>query len=146
MRRRVLRARQPEVLDAGLHGRDVDGLHLGLVERVRVDLLDDRRHALLEQDLDRADERVAVEPLLETVALQHVRDGEQAHPLVVRHVRADERLRRVAVGRDAAGRVVDGLVVAHRPMAPASSSRWRFESARSGRTMSARSVEYGETT
>ena len=124
MWRRVGEACGAEVLDGRLDGLHFDRLHLGhvRVERVQVDLLDDARDALLQHQLARLDERLAVEPLLETVRHEHVRNREQAHALVVRHVGADDlvRVAVVALGRgevcDAAAGEVHGLVIAVRPV------------------------------
>ena len=109
------RALDPVVMRVRLHRRDLDGLDLGGIERMQVHLLDDRRDTLLEQNLDGADERIAVEPLLEDVVLERVDEREEAHPLVVSHVRVDDLPRLAVVGRRSrhpCRRVVDRLVVA----------------------------------
>ena len=116
---RPVRRAAPEVLDAGLDGDHLDGLHLGVFQRVWVDFFHDGRDALLEEDFDGPNERVSVEPLLESAALKNVRQRQKSHALVVGHVALNHVARLALVhGRDASRRVVDGLVVAVWPPGP----------------------------
>ena len=75
-----------------------------------------RGHALLQQELDGPDHRLGVEPAGHRVVEQGVGQGDQAHPLVVGHVRADDD-RALALG-DPVGGVVDRLVEAVGPLGP----------------------------
>ena len=66
------------------------------------------RHTLLKQRLGGLHARLGVEAALHQVAMQCIAEGQQAHALVVGHVRADQRA--ALPWRQAAGRVVGGLV------------------------------------
>jgi hypothetical protein len=48
------------------------------------------RHALLEQEFGRLDDRIGMEPLDHHVAVEDVAEGHQRHPLVVGHVASDD--------------------------------------------------------
>ncbi len=90
-----------------------DDAHLGR----RLDLLGphlDRSRAawmpFLQQELDRGDDRLAVEAPAHLAAEQRIGDGHDGHALVVSHVVADDC--EVFAGRHATRRVVDRLEVA----------------------------------
>ena len=105
------------------------------------------RDALLQQELGRLDARVGVEPVDHHVAQQHVGDGDQRHPLVVRQVGLHDdagagaaTAAELAVLVRLARRVVDGVVVAERPRRPRAARRRRLRAASAGSSSAASAV------
>ena len=81
----------------------------------RLDFLDPRpgdrdipRRALLQEQLGGLDDGLRVEPRGHRALAQHVRQREEGHPLMVRHVGAHDRHRRTL--GDARSRIVERLV------------------------------------
>jgi len=94
----------------------------GLLGRTRFDDGRLARDPLLQEKLGRLDSPVRMEPVDHHVAQQNVGDGDQCHPLVVRHVGLHDHAatgshgRKVAILERLAHRVVDGVVVSERPL------------------------------
>ena len=103
----------PQAIGDVLRARDVDrrGPRLGFGHgKAR------HRNALEQQALDGANPQIAVEAALHYVAMQHVVERRQAHPLVMCHVAIDHHAAGAVLARLA--RKIDGFVEPHRPRQP----------------------------